>query len=122
MEAEITTLLSRAEPAIETASVSNLIAPHASKANEPGDHHYLFVDLKNEADADRAIELFHDADSPWTEGGRLRVNRARESRDRAERRPQGQGYGGGGYGGGSRGGDGSGRAFGRPSWRTENAQ
>lgn len=61
-----------------------------------------FVEFVTEADAQKAVEMFHDQE---VQGRRLTVNIARP---REERGGGGGGYrgGGGGYGGGGRGGGG----------------
>jgi hypothetical protein len=37
-------------------AVSKIISPHPSKATEPGNHFYLFVDLPSNEEEDKAIE------------------------------------------------------------------
>ncbi|KKY25520.1 putative ribonucleoprotein [Phaeomoniella chlamydospora] len=76
-------------------AVSKIISPHPSKADEPGNHYYLFVDLASSEAVTDAIEKFNGMESPW--GGELRVNRAKDNRDRKVVREQlGSGGGGGG--------------------------
>lgn len=69
-----------------------------------------FVEFVNEADAQKAIEMFHDQE---VQGRRLTVNIARPREERSGGgggyRGGGGGGGGGGYGGGGRGGSGGGR-------------
>ena len=81
-------------------NVSRLIAPHESKIAEPGNHHYCFVDFDTSEDADGALQAYAGQESPW--GGELRINKARDNRQRREYGgPRGGGYGGqreGGYG------------------------
>ena len=72
-----------------------------------------FVEFVNEADAQKAIEMFHDKE---IQGRRLTVNIARPREDRGGGGGGGGYRGGGGYGGGgggSRGGRGGGRGGGR---------
>lgn len=76
---------------IELAAVSKIISPHESKKSEPGDHYYLFVDLANAEDIDRAIETLDGAEVPW--GGNVKINRAKENRGGKVAREQ-YGYGG----------------------------
>ncbi|RMD39266.1 hypothetical protein DV735_g5857, partial [Chaetothyriales sp. CBS 134920] len=57
-------------------NVSRLIAPHESRAEEPGNHHYCFVDFESAEEADRALEALSGQESPW--GG--------ERRDSVQRR------------------------------------
>lgn len=86
---------------VEITSVSKLIAPHESKADLGGDHHFCFVDLARPEDADTAIQGLDGKEGPWGgHGSTLRVNRAREQG--ARRGPREGGYqpreqGGGGY-------------------------
>lgn len=64
-----------------------------------------FVEMTNDADADKAIEMFNDKEL----GGRkILVNEARPMEDRPKREG-GFGGGRGGFGGGNRGGFGGGR-------------
>lgn len=69
-----------------------------------------FVEFANDADADKAIEMFHDKEF---DGRRITVNEARPM----EARPPRRDFGGnrGGFGGG-RGGDRDGGYSGRTSW------
>ncbi|KAK5937023.1 hypothetical protein PMZ80_010772 [Knufia obscura] len=96
---------------IEITNISNLRAPHESKAAEPGDHHYCFVDLAKPEDVDAVIEALDGKPAPWSQDGSstLRVNKAREQ---ANRRFGGEGRGG--YGGGFQ----SRRTEGQRDWRT----
>ena len=77
---------------IELVYVSKLIAPHESKAADPGDHHYCFVELARAEDAEVAIENLDQKASPWSgeSGSILRVNKAREQ----NRSGRGGGFGG----------------------------
>jgi len=109
---------------IEITTVSNLRAPHESKAAEPGNHHYCFVDLARPEDIDAVIEALDGKPAPWSQDGSntLRVNKAREQ---ANRRFGGEGRGGyGSQGGEGRGGYGSQGGFqsrrteGQRDWRT----
>lgn len=59
----------------EVKSISKMISPHPSKASEPGNHYYLFVDLATAEEAGRAMEALDGKEMEW--GGRLRVNRAK---------------------------------------------
>lgn len=74
-----------------------------------------FVEFANDADADKAIEMYHDKDF---DGRRITVNEARPMEARPPRRDFGGNAGGsrGGFGGGSRGGDRDGGYGGRTSW------
>lgn len=63
---------------LETTYVSRMIAPHESKASEPGDHFYCFVELSKPEDVDVAIENLDQKPSPYSNDGVLRVNKARE--------------------------------------------
>jgi len=105
---------------IEITNVSNLRAPHESKAAEPGDHHYCFVDIARPEDVDAVIEALDGKPAPWSQDGSstLKVNRAREQAnrrfgDRGQGQPQGQGQGFG-----SQGGYQSRRTEGQRDWRT----
>ena len=71
---------------LEVAAVSKIISPHPSKSEEPGNHHYCFVDMNNSNDVDTAVEKLNGVETEW---GALRVGRAKESQPRA----QGMGYG-----------------------------
>jgi RNA recognition motif-containing protein len=66
--------------------VSRLVAPHESKAGEPGNHYYCFLDFATAEEADQAMEAFNGKESPW--GAELRINKARDNRTRRQ-------YGGG---------------------------
>lgn len=79
---------------VPISKVSNLIAPHESKKDLPGDHHYLFVDLENAEDADGVIgEL--DGKVIDGLGGEtpLKINKARERERREGDGPRRGGYG-----------------------------
>lgn len=67
-------------------AVSKLFAPHPAKRFEPGDHYYLFVELNSAKEAQRAMDTLNGQTGPW--GGPLRVNRARGSNQRAERKEE----------------------------------
>ena len=95
---------------IEVASVGNIIQPHESKRELPGDHHFLFVELAKYEDVDRAIEELDGKPTPWSAEIVLRVNKAREQAARRGGREQGQG----GYQGGFQ----SRRSEGGRDWRT----
>ncbi|KEF51305.1 uncharacterized protein A1O9_12655 [Exophiala aquamarina CBS 119918] len=71
-----------ASEGITPSAVSKLISPHPSKASEPGNHFYCFVDLERAEDVETVIAALDGREGGW--GGALRVNRAREQRDRAE--------------------------------------
>jgi hypothetical protein len=97
------------ETALKPTAVSKLISPHPSKIVEgaAGNHHYCFVDLERAEDVDLVISKLDGVEGSW--GGNLRVNRAREQRERpasdrgGERkvvREQGLRSSGGGGGGG----------------------
>ena len=70
----------------ELTAVSKIISPHPSKAEEPGNHHYLFVDMASTDDASAAIEKLASKESPW--GGQLKIGRAKDNRDRKVVREQ----------------------------------
>ncbi|KAK5087770.1 hypothetical protein LTS08_008128 [Lithohypha guttulata] len=97
---------------VEVTKISNLIAPHESKQDLPGDHHFLFVDVSRSEDVDAAIEALDGKATPWSAESTLRVNRAREQ---ANRRNQ---MGQGGYQGGFQGGFQGRRTEGQRDWRT----
>jgi hypothetical protein len=103
---------------VTPTAVSKLISPHPSKATEPGNHHYCFVDLERAEDMDVVITKLNGCEGSW--GGSVRVNRAKEQRERGpgdrdrERkvvREQGQGRG-----------DGERRVGGNPAWRKDEGQ
>jgi RNA recognition motif-containing protein len=74
----------------ELTAVSKLISPHPSKASEPGNHYYCFVDLASAEEADRAIDALNGREvEGW---GAIRVSKARDNRDRKVNREQ---FGGG---------------------------
>ncbi|KZP05948.1 hypothetical protein FIBSPDRAFT_876956 [Athelia psychrophila] len=56
----------------QITAVSKIISPHPSKAAQPGNHFYLFVDLSSTEEADRAIEALNGMPAPW--GGKLTVS------------------------------------------------
>ena len=70
----------------EIQAVSKIISPHPSKAEEPGNHYYLFVDMPSADDVQAAVEKLDGQESPW--GGPLRVNRAKDNRERKVNREQ----------------------------------
>jgi RNA recognition motif-containing protein len=72
---------------IVPAAVSKLISPHPSKASEPGNHYYCFVDLDKAEDADVVIAALDGKQGSW--GGNLRINKAREQNARKVTREQG---------------------------------
>ena len=109
MDEEIQSLFSTflSDSGVMPSAVSKLISPHPSKASEPGNHYYCFVDLENAGDVEVVIAALDGQEGSW--GGPLRVNKAREQRADRERkvvREQGlRGDGGerkGGGGGGWR--------------------
>lgn len=116
-----------ADTNITPAAVSKLISPHPSKATEPGNHYYCFVDLERAEDMDLVIEKLAAAEGSW--GGSVRVNRARDQRDR-ERGAPGEKRGGreqGGRGEGrEQGARGDGERRGPPgggsAWRKDEGQ
>ena len=74
----------------ELTAVSKMISPHPSKASEPGNHYFCFVDMTSSDDADRAIEALNGREvEGW---GAIRVNKARDNRDRKPNREQSGGY------------------------------
>lgn len=101
IDEEIQSLFSQylADTGITPSAVSKLISPHPSKASEPGNHYYCFIDLERAEDVDTVIEALDGREGSW--GGNLRVNRARGA-DRKVVREQGlssERRGGGGGGG-----------------------
>lgn len=70
----------------EIQTVSKIISPHPSKAEEPGNHYYLFVDLVSSDDVTAATRKLDRTESPF--GGELRVSRAKDNRDRKVTREQ----------------------------------
>ncbi len=86
---------------VQIKTVSRLIAPHESKADEPGNHYYCFVDFETPDEAEQVLEAYAGKESPW--GGQLRINKARDNRQKRQfGGPREGGYGGareGGYGG-----------------------
>jgi len=68
----------------ELQAVSKIISPHPSKASEPGNHCYLFVDLPSVEDVEAAIDRLNGQEAPW--GGELKVSRARDNRERKANR------------------------------------
>lgn len=85
-----------------------MIAPHESKASEPGDHFYCFVELARPEDVEVAIESLNQKPSPYAAEGTLRVNKAKEQTRRT----------GGGAFGNQGGGFKDRRADGTRDWRT----
>jgi len=77
---------------IVPTAVSKLIPPHPSKASEPGNHCYCFVDLARAEDVDVVIDRLSGKEGSW--GGSVRVSRARGAQDRKVTREQGVGSGG----------------------------
>lgn len=57
-------------------AISKLISPHESTASLPGDHHYCFVDFATTEDAQAAANAVNG--TPTSNGGKLKVNMARE--------------------------------------------
>ncbi|KIW99499.1 uncharacterized protein Z518_11238 [Rhinocladiella mackenziei CBS 650.93] len=82
VDEEIQSLFSTylSEFGIAPMAVSKLISPRPSKAGEPGNHHYCFVDLERAEDVDIVIEKLDGKEGRWD--GTLRVNRAKEHRER----------------------------------------
>jgi len=120
---------------VEIATISPLKAPHESKAAEPGDHHYCFVDLARADDVEAVIQALDGKSAPWSQDGSstLRVNKAREQANRRfGDRPQGTGYQGGyqgrrtegdqSQGAGYQGGYQGRRTEGQRDWRTAAAR
>lgn len=110
---------------VTVTKVSHLIAPHESKKDLPGDHHFLFVDLENAEDADGVIgELDGKVVAELGGESPLKVNKARE-RERERREGDGPRRGGGyaqqreGGGSGVGGGYQSRRSEGFRDWRTQ---
>jgi RNA recognition motif-containing protein len=65
---------------VELTAVSKMISPHPSKASDPGNHYYCFVDLANADDVERAIEALNGREiEGW---GAIRVNKAKNNQDR----------------------------------------
>lgn len=77
---------------IEVASVSKLIAPHESKKDQPGDHHYLFVELSRAEDLEPGIDALDGKPSGLGGEGTLRVNKAREQQSRGGYGQRREGY------------------------------
>ncbi|KPI35694.1 uncharacterized protein AB675_1275 [Cyphellophora attinorum] len=71
------------ESGFDVAAISKLISPHPDKAEEPGNHHYIFVDMNSLQDVEAAVERMNGIETEW---GALRVGQAKQNRDR-ERRP-----------------------------------
>ena len=60
-------------------NVGKLISPHPSKQGEPGNHHYLFIDMASSVEADEVIQAMNGKE--LGDGGQLRVSKAKgESR------------------------------------------
>ncbi len=71
-------------------AVSKMISPHPSKASEPGNHYYCFVDLANNDEVQVAINELNGREvEDW---GAIKVNRARDNRDRKVNRDRQQDY------------------------------
>jgi hypothetical protein len=58
----------------EVAAVSKIISPHPSKAEEPGNHYYCFVDMHTVEDTDAAAQKLNGIETEW---GPLRVGHAK---------------------------------------------
>lgn len=70
----------------EVDAVSKIISPHESKKAEPGNHHYVFVDFKDELEAADAVKKL---DGTYKFGGKLRVNIAKGGQSKKiEARPR----------------------------------
>ena len=67
-------------------AVSKIISPHPSKSEEPGSHHYCFVDLASKEEVDQAVEQLDGSPTPWE--GTFKVNRARDKTTRKVFREQ----------------------------------
>ncbi|RMZ77870.1 hypothetical protein DV738_g4198, partial [Chaetothyriales sp. CBS 135597] len=78
LEAELANLFQ----GFQIKNVSRLIAPHESRAEEPGNHHYCFVDLESAEEVDKALETLGGQESPW--GGELRISKARDNRQKRQ--------------------------------------
>jgi hypothetical protein len=83
----------------QLTAVSKLVSPHRENAaySEKSDSYYLFVDLENAEEADRAITKLHNTLSPWHRGSsgsgaygsqRITVQRARDNKNRKVFREQ----------------------------------
>lgn len=59
---------------LEVAAVSKIISPHPSKAEEPGNHYYCFVDMHTVEDTDSAVLKLNGVETEW---GSLRVGHAK---------------------------------------------
>jgi len=65
----------------QITAVSKIISPHPSKESEPGNHYYCFVDCASSEEADKAKDALDGMELPeW--GGNLRVNKARDNKER----------------------------------------
>lgn len=73
LDEEIQVLFSTTD--VTPSAVSKLISPHPSKATEPGNHYYCFVDVPRVEDVDVVIDQLAGKEGSW--GGPLRVSRAR---------------------------------------------
>lgn len=70
----------------ELTAVSKMISPHPSKASEPGNHYYCFVDFATPEEAERAMEALNGREvEGW---GAIRVNKAKNNLDRKVNREQ----------------------------------
>jgi len=68
-----------ASQGFQVAAVSKIISPHPSKAEEPGNHHYCFVDMNTLEDVEGAVERLNGVETEW---GLLRVGRAKDNSGR----------------------------------------
>lgn len=66
----------------EVAAVSKIISPHQSKAEEPGNHYYCFVDMHSAEDTDAAAQKLNGIETDW---GTLRIGHAKGTQ---QRRPE----------------------------------
>jgi hypothetical protein len=75
----------------EVAAVSKIISPHPSKAEEPGNHYYCFVDMHSVEDTDNAVAKLNGVETEW---GSLRVGHAKGTQGRRQDRERNdsQGY------------------------------
>lgn len=77
---------------VEVTSVSKLIAPHESKKDQPGDHHYLFVEVAKAEDIETVIQALDGKPSGLGGDGTLRVNKAREQQPKTGYGQRREGY------------------------------
>lgn len=68
---------------LQVAAVSKIISPHPSKAEEPGNHHYCFVDMHTSEDTDAAVEQLNGIETEW---GPIRVGHAKGTQYRKQTR------------------------------------